>query len=279
MKKRLNKNEIDSLKKSSRVIFILCFLFFIFVVTALIIIVIYGDKLLVKEGNVTYEEKTVDKKEETTKKEKKRVSIDLSDNNITKLFNIVRVTNNTCEGYNIQNNILVKDMSTKCKFSLVSNIYVDDIKTMGNMTYVLEDDVRNAYNYLYGYNSYEVNDSIPYFGVNLSYHATNKLYFTQDIVKDNNNGLISYEKIIDAYREDDSLFIKSISVYYEKVNKIFCSDARCEEIIDTVKNEPSYPDYYDLYVDSRKDKLTKYVYRFDLNEAGFYNYIGYEKTK
>lgn len=277
MKKRINDNEIDSARKSSKALFIVCFLFLIVTVSLIALYIIYGGKLLNENDEQIVISNNNDKKSD--KKDSRKVSINADDNNIVRLFDVVRITNNTCEGYDIQDNVLVNDMSIKCRLSLASNIYSDSVRGDNSYTYIPEVAVKDAYNSLFGYNSYEVVETIPYKNSSLYYNISDKYYFTQNEILDPDTPLVAYEKIIDAYREDDYLYINSVSLYYEGINKVFCRDARCEEVVDNVTTEPNYPDYYSLYVDSKAEKLAKYTYKFKLNEAGFYNYVGYEKTK
>ena len=53
----------------------------------------------------------------------------------------------------------------------------------------------------------------------------------------------------------------------------------CNDTVETVKSGSEYSDeYFDLYVEHNKDKLYQYTYHFEMDDAGFYRYVGYERT-
>ena len=173
-------------------------------------------------------------------------------------------------------------MSIECKFSLASNLYLEKVKERYSYNvyiYVNESDVKEAYESLFGNGTYERQDRIPYHSNDyLIYNSSDQIYFIEHEPIPTSSTLVSYEKILSAKKSDDLLYITSGVVYYETVNKVFCKDYKCTEVIETVQNEPSYPDYYKLYVDYHKDDLYQYTYQFQLNESGFYRYVGYERT-
>ena len=93
------------------------------------------------------------------------------------------------------------------------------------------------------------------------------------------SSMTSYEKLLKAYRKENSLDITSSVVYHERVLGLLCKDSRCENVIEHLQTGVEYNEaYLSLYVDHNKDHLYQYTYHFKMDEAGFYRYIGYDRT-
>lgn len=283
MKKRVADTEMEMARSSSKTLFVITIFLLLAMICGLTAFVLYDKGLIVFDGeNKNTSNNTAKKDNSKDKKEEKDTSVKLNidDININKLFNIVKVTDNSCDGYETKSGVLVKEMSDKCKFELASHTYLDKLKVAANgVQYVYEDDVRDAFESLYGYKTYKVAEAIPYKnGVNLSYNAPYKYYFYEGVSEAEGTPITKYEKIIDAKKDGDTLLITSAVLYYEAVNSVLCKDVECSNVVENMNNEPSYPDYYSLYVDHNKDKLYQYTFKFKMDEAGFYNYIGFERT-
>lgn len=272
MKKRINNSEIEKAKNSSRIVFVLTILMLLVVICGLLFYVIY-DKGLIKFKN---EEKNVPEQESIFSSEKSEIHVD--DSRIITLYNAVKITANECDGYNTEDNINVKKMNSKCKFSLASNIYNDYLEKNDDYEYITEENVKNAYEYLFGYNSYESLENIPYNTFySLTLNDVNKEYFSNEILNDVDTSVSSYEKIISISRKGNYLNIISVPLFFNKPEKVLCKDYDCNEVIENnVKDNNE--DYYDLYLDHNKDKLNQYKYKFKMDNVGFYRYVGFEKT-
>lgn len=274
MKKRINNSEIERAKTSSRLIFLLTILMLFVVIGGLVFYVIY-DKGLIKfkstEDNNNIEEKSI------FSSDKSEIHVD--DNRIVGLFDIVKITVNECEGYNVKDKVEVKEMSDKCKFSLASNIYRNHLENDNNNFYITEDDVRDSYEMLFGYSTYKALEEIPYNNYyTLLFNDSDKVYFSNDKVEDVGSSFDAYEKIISVSRKGNYLYVESVPLFYNKPEKVLCKDFDCEEVIDKDVKENN-ADYYNLYLDHNKDKLNHYKYMFKLDNVGFYRYVGFEKTK
>jgi hypothetical protein len=104
-------------------------------------------------------------------------------------------------------------------------------------------------------------------------------YFTESISTEEATSLTSYEKLLYAIRDGEKLDLTSSVLYYEHVVNLLCKDSRCNEVVETVKKGTEHnEDYLSLYVDHNKDKLYQYTYHFEMDKAGFYRYIGYDRT-
>ena len=281
MKKRVADTEMEMARHSSKTIFVITVFLLLSMICGLGFFVLYDKGLIVFDSETVSEEGITNTKKRTNKSKKDNfITLKNDDVNLTKLFNVVSITNNSCDSYDNQDNVLVSGMSVKCKFSLASHLYLDKVNVTPNgVHYIYENDVRDSYNSLFGYDTYKVQETIPYVnGINLNYNASLKYYFYEGEVNDVGTSITKYEKIISAKRDSEYLYITSATLFYEAINAVLCKDVLCANVLDNMNNEPTYPDYYSLYVDHNKDKLFQYTFKFKMNEAGFYNYVGYERT-
>lgn len=284
MKKRVADTEMEMARSSSKTIFVITIFLLLSMICGLIAFVLYDKGLIVLDNSdiKSKDNVLVNKKnnKDDTKDKDSYIELKTDDTNINKLFNIVKITNNTCDGYDTKSSVEVINMSDKCKFSLASHAYLDSLKiALNGVQYVYESDVKDAYESLFGYNTYKTLETIPYVsGLSLNYNAPYKYYFYEGDSSEVGTPITKYEKIISARRSDDTLLITSAVLYYESINSVLCKDSLCGSVLDKMTNEPSYPDYYSLYVDHNKDKLNQYTFKFKMDEAGFYNYLGFERT-
>ncbi len=285
MKKRVSKSEIEIARKSSRILFLISFL--------LLLLLFIGFALMyVMDIDVMSYIKIPQKEVEKTKKTIKNginvnpnpvaIQIDVNDSNVKAFYNTVKISNtDVCinDKYRDQKEVKVEDLNTTCKFSIASKIYEKKVnEALDGKLYVKEEDVKDAYESLFGNDSYKKQDSIPcLYKTNFIYN--NGIYFTEKVGTEEGSSLIPYEKVIHVIRIGDKLEITSVVVYYEKVLGLFCKDSNCENSIETVGMDKEYSDeYLDLYVEHNKDKLYQYTYGFEMDDAGFYKYKGYKRT-
>lgn len=284
MKKRVADTEMEMARSSSKTLFVITVFLLLSMICGLVFFVLYDKGLIAFNSGVNESSKVSSKKDKNKDKDTSNddnyVELNIDDININKLFEIVKITGNTCDGYDTKSSVNVKEMSDKCKFSLASCLYLDDVRVAANgVQYVYEDDVKNAYEFLYGYKTYKSVESIPYrVGLNLNYNAQYKYYFYEGVYDEVGTPITKYEKIISAKRNEDMLYITSATLFYEAINSVLCKDVECATVVENMNNEPSYPDYYSLYVDHNKDKLNQYTFKFKMDDAGFYNYVGFERT-
>lgn len=274
MKKRLVDGEIETAKKTSRIMVTV-----VTIILILLIIVVAYVAYLYEAGKLF----TNEKGEIVIKNEPKVNNIDITDTNILDLLNTVKVTNTSCEDSEYsKDKITVESLSTKCKYAIAKNKYKDYIKYDSNnhITYVEEEKVKKVYQSLFGNNTYERQEVIPYVSLHdLMFDARYNYYFMNDSAEEQEGSFKNYEKISSAEKKNNDLYITSIVLYYETVNRVICKDNRCEKVIEVLSKEQDYnDDYFDLYLEHHKDKLDKYKYHFTLNSLGFYEYKGYERT-
>ena len=275
MKKRINKTEIEKAKSSNRFIFVLTTLMLLVVIGGLIFYVLY-DKKLINFGNNTPQEveENIFSQSETT------FDVKLSNKEMNRLFNIVKVSANNCENYNSAKSLKAKELSEKCKFNIASKIYGNYlVEAEDGLRYILESDVSYSYESLFGEGKYKSQEIIPY-GENMSllYSESDGYYFVHNGIGDYSNENVSYEKILSAKKDKNYLYINSAVLYYEPNNRVICVDYDCEEVLDTISEGDNTSSYFDLYIEHNNKKLNRYKYTFKLDKNGFYKYVGFEKT-
>ena len=274
MKKRLIDGEIETAKKTSRIMVIV-----VTIILLLLVVCIAYVAYLYESGKLF----TNEKGEIVIKNEPKVNEIDITDTNIIALLNTVKVTKTSCaDGEYIKDKINVESLSTKCKLVIAKNQYKDYIKYDNNnhITYVEEEKIKKVYQSLFGNNTYERQEVIPYVSNHdLMFDARYNYYFMNNDATEIEGSFRNYEKITSAEKKNNDLYITSIPLYYETVNSVICKDNRCEKVVEILSKDQEYnDDYFDLYLEHNKDKFDKYKYHFRLNNIGFYEYIGYERT-
>ena len=283
MKKRINDSEIEKAKSSTRVMgVIISICIFLLILLAAYIGYLYekGEIFKTDDGKYIINEKISDKKIIKNKS----IKIDITNTNIVELWNNVRISTNPCAdgSYTDKKSIKVDKLTNTCRYSLANNIYKKFVvyEKDENITYVKENQVKNAYETLYEVGTYEKQDTIPYTNMtDLMYNVDNKYYFINGKEEESDSSLKIYESIISVVKEDNNLYITSDALYFEQGSKYICKDINCEKVLTELSKDKDYNDeYFDLYLESKKDKLSKYTYHFKLNNAGFYKYIGYERT-
>ena len=288
MKKRLNQSEIETARKSSRALFVISFILLVLLFVGFGFLYVMDVDLMSYVKIPQEKAKKVQEavKSDDTKKEESKttmaIKVDIEDGNIKRFFNTVKITDkDICPegGYKEQKQVLVGSLSTKCRFSIASNIYEKNVeKTLDGKLYVKEEDVRNAYEELFGTSTYERQDSIPCL-YKSNFIFRDDYYFTEKINPEEDTSETSYEKLLYAVRDGEKLDLTSVVIYYEHVVNLLCKDSRCNEVIEEIKKGTEYnEDYLSLYVDHNKNKLYQYTYHFEMDKAGFYRYVGYERT-
>ena len=287
MKKRVAKSEIELARKSSRVIFVIFFILLVFlfmgfgVLYALDIDFTSYIHIPQKEAQVSDTKKTI-KKGIISDPPPMAVDVDINDSNVQTFYRVVKVTNeDVCieGGYREKDHVVVSSLSTKCKFSIASKIYENNVEAgLDGKLSVKESAVKDAYESIFGTGTYEKQESIPcLYHTNFIYHGD--YYFTEKVTPEEGTSLTSYEKILYALRQGEKLDIVTVVVYYEHVLSMLCKDSRCENTVTSLKKDVEYgEEYLSLYVEHNKDSLYQYTYHFEMDSAGFYRYVGYDRT-
>ncbi len=284
MKKRVSSSEISRARNSSRILFLTFFIIFLVLFLGFGLLTILDVDLLsfLSFPRTVQKSSPVSDSKVNVEKEESYADLDISDSSIQNYFRYVHITGkNVCQdgGYLDQEEVLVGKMKEECKYSLASNLYEKDVQSGLDGVYSIpEEDVKNAYQTLFGKGTYTPQESIPCFG-NSTFIRNGDYYFTKSLSPEEDGSLVSYEKLLKATRNGDELQITSAVLYYEKVQSVFCKDRKCEQVLETVKSGSEFDQaFFDLYVEHYQEKLYQYTYQFEMDEAGFYRYVGYQRT-
>jgi len=279
MKKRIKDSEIETAKKSTKVMIVI-------VMICLLILIGLGIYVgfLYKEGKIF---KTDDGKyviEEKIPKSEKVKQLDVNDINIIGLWENVKVANNPCPdgSYLDKKEVKAKELNTSCKYNLASTIYKNNVvyDSERMITYVTEQNVKKAFETLFDTGSYERQETVPLKNnTELMFNIDNKIYFMNGQVGETTESpLKTFEKITEVTKQNNDLYISSNIIYYDSVSNVLCKEASCKNVIEELTKTSQYNDeYFNLYLESKKDKLYKYTYHYKLNDAGFYKYLGYTR--
>ncbi|MBP5679239.1 MAG: hypothetical protein J6X28_05410 [Bacilli bacterium] len=281
MKKRVNQSEIELAKKSSRILFLISFILLVLLFVGFGFLYALDINVVSFVHEPTKPVKKVEVVSDIIEEPSKKEPLNIENRNIQKLFSYVKVTNPyLCEeeGYASLDQIQMKKASDSCKYSIASMIYQDKVQSYEGKWILLEEDVENAYEELFGVDTYTTQEMIPcFYHTNFLYNGS--YYFTESITPEEGSSLTSYEKVISAEREKNQLDITSAVIYHERVLSLFCKDPNCEEVISHVKKESEYnEEYLSLYVDYHQEHLNHITYHFEMDESGFYHYLGYTRT-
>ena len=273
MKKRVSTSEIERAKSSTRKLYLLSTL------CVVILFVVIGTLCILNVDSMTHDDDLEKKGFSIEKNTKVAISLDENDENIKELFDIVRMSNNSCEDLYLEKNSLkVTDLSDRCKFVLASNSYKNNaLKGSDGKVTIDEEYVRRSYEKLFGIGSYVRSDTIPYQNMTLLFK--DHYYYIDKAVNEKEKSLIANEVIVKAIREGDSLYITSSILYYEKSLNLLCRDSKCKYVLENVEKSKNYnEDYLNLYIIHNQERLNQYTYHFEADDGGFYHYVGYQKT-
>lgn len=220
-------------------------------------------------------------------------SIDINNENIKALFE----SSYDHMSYGIDETIFknthlsVNDMNDSYKirlaYSRFSGKIEQDLSSGGDYTYsIKEEDVRAAYEQIFGPNTFQRPASINLGCGDYTYNSQTKKYVNNKSGCGGASAFSAEQDIIRATKYKDRIEITSAVCFvsgadnalfkdYEKREKI--RDLTESDLTNTVDNPASTR--IKQYIQQDKDKLTQYTYTYKLGSDGFYYYIGVEKTK
>lgn len=269
MKKRIKNGDIENAKMSNKIVLILTIMMMIIVISGICFYIVF-DKGIIDIGN-----KNDNSEENIVQQNEDNFDVSLENVEALRLFDIVKVSNNNCGGYNTKKSVNVDDMTDKCKFSIASHIYS---KYLINNKYIKEDEVKYSYESLFGEGTYKTQKTIPYNDNTSMYYDS--VYNNYVIDRMNNyidDSFVAYEKIISVRKSNNYMYINTSVLYYDRTNNVLCSDYKCDNVLKKMSREPN-SEYYDLYIDSNKKNINDYQYKFKLDKNGFYKYISFERV-
>ena len=189
----------------------------------------------------------------------------------------------------------VSDFSDREKGLFAFTYYYNKGLNTGNEFTVSENDVKYAYDSIFGAGSYKSGQDI--LGVcdgklKFTYNGDRHNYVSGSPACGGTSTVALYEKIVNIQRSSSELKITTaIAVYNMETSSIYKSvaDMKNSNAIDTIENiigeeytnSVSYSSddkIYD-YIKNNSDSLQQYTYTFEVDTNGFYKYIGFERTK
>lgn len=180
--------------------------------------------------------------------------------------------------------LLVNDMSSVYRSQLTSKYYSNQVfegpydSNGYSLMYVLEDNVRNAYDLVFGPGSGSAITSIRYGIYDLKYNPEMKRF--DGYITGGGGWVCDYfdEEIISAIKYRDRIEITTVVWFMfnekEGIYKDLDGNLKLEFNADGA-SENIISDFVNTY----KDELQTYKYTYKLNDNGFYNYYSVERIK
>lgn len=279
IKKRVKNSEIEVARSFNKKFFITTMILIV-IILGLVLFLLYDYKVIFPPKN----DKVITSTSKTTRHEDSFVSLSVDNSSIKELYNNIH-DNITVGGDNyIYNNkeASVDDMSSEYKFKLAYNLYKSDIikedrDSNGIDTSVSEDSVKSAYERLFGEGSYKRPESIKNGCDELVFDGVSKKFIgmsTDCSVSDNTIQI--YDKILEVKRNSKELLITS-GVVFSYGNNI-CKDVECNKILTENDGDYTRVKHFNDYIESNKDSVVQYTFKYSLGDDGFYYYSGFERT-
>ena len=175
----------------------------------------------------------------------------------------------------------ISAMSEEYKFALASNLMPDltPANTGSYAGYINEDDVKNAYESLFGTGTYHETKSFKLRCNQMTYDISNRIYTTNVLDCGNPTTPLSLiEEVTSAIKTKDTLTIKTAVVFYDaSQNKMF-KDYTTKEELKLTTSETLTEETIKNYITSNTTSLQQYTYTFKIGTDGFYYYQGVERT-
>lgn len=282
IKKRIIKGDMEDAKKITKQEKIITVIFIIVVAVISILGIIAFKNQDIVNRYVPKKEKTTKVKKDNNKKEETHI-INYEDVEITEeikeLFDRVHSKESLSGDYTIFNNkkLSTTKMSEYYKFLLACNIYCPLININFNNAIIGEIDentVKESYESLFGPNTYEKLEEIPYYNNKMHYDTQGRYLLTKK-EEYGEPSLKTKEKIIQVQKNNNILYITSSVIFVVDDYNVICKDYNCEKVLEP--DNSTGENYYYEYIDKNKDNLEQYIYKFKIVDNNYY-YLGYEKT-
>ena len=180
----------------------------------------------------------------------------------------------------------VSEMSDLQKTSLASNIYRKDVIQIGvDSLYIEEENVKIAYELVFGEGSYTQMSSIAYDCGTMSYDDSNQRYVLNSIGCGGASSIAVHDEVVEAIKYNDRIEIIAASVATKNMDGNFYKSHTSDEVVgnytttaNTVETHQVYQNEITAFIKNNKDKLQQYTYTFKIDDKGFYYYTGFERT-
>ena len=239
------------------------------------------DKQIVKIPGMTKENNTVEKEEKT------KITEIATDNASIKAL-IAQVHNpGECLDSLIyeKGGSKVEDMDETYKFAIATNTKDINITSIpadatGNVGYVDEEKVKEAYERLFGPGAYHEINNFKLGCADMSYDIENKRYVTKiEGCGSPMTPITGYEEIISAQKDENTLTVITAVAFYDgNAGKLYKDMDLTKETPLTANTNLTEKEIRE-YITSYKEDLNQYTYTFDIGTDGFYYYTGVQRTK
>ncbi len=170
-----------------------------------------------------------------------------------------------------------EEMSMDEKTSLAANIYADKVEVNpDNTVYISKEEVKRAYELVFGKNTYPNLQEISYKCGSLTYNELTNNYEGYSGCE-GSSLLQIHEKIIRAYLKDDYLEITSAYLFTNADDGKYYRSADLQDVIDTYDKDNNSSISIINYINANYKKLGQYTYKFK-KEGLFYYYQGFSKV-
>lgn len=255
---------------------------FLFLIILVLLGYILVDKQIIEIPGLT-KNNTTEEKEDTPS----ITEIDVDDANVKALIRQVHNPAEQFDTFIYQNGGgMVEDMTEEYKFAIATNTKdvqltpISPADSEGNVGYVDEEDIKEAYERLFGSGTYRNINSFTLGCASMSYDSVNSRYVTS---VDGCGVAISpvnvYEEIINAQKENDMLTVVTAVAFYDSSTGKLYKDVDLTDEVSFTTSTSSTEEDIRGYVNSYQDSLTQYTYTFQMGNDGFYYYAGVERTK
>lgn len=278
IKKRVIESDIEKSKKSSKKASFITILVLLIIIIFLVLFLLYDYEIIFPENEKNTASETTPKRHE-----EKDIKLDINNPNIINLFSNVHDNINQDLVYS-NKEMTSSKMNDDYKLNLAYNIYQKNIVDDTTKISISESDVKSAYELIFGANTYKHIDAIRDKCNTLNYNSLTKSFentspSTCNIKKDNT----IHEKIISSVKKKNKELIITSAVVYnvetDNSTSNLCQDIECNKILTENNGDYTRDKHFNDYIDANKDILQQISYKYELDEDGFYYYVGYSRSK
>lgn len=256
---------------------------FLLIIILVLIGYILVDKNIIEIPGTTATNNNTEEKEETPE----IVEIDVNNANVRALFDQVHSPDVGFDTFIFQNGGgTVEDMTEEYKFSIATNTNAVQITTVNPEEYneevygyVMEEDVKDAYERLFGPNTYHSIESFTLGCMPMSYDSANGRYVATTYGCGGKTMIDLYEEIISIQKEEGTLSVTTAVGFLDTNTGKLYKDMDLTVETPFTANTNYTEEEIRNYINSYKDNLTQYTYTFEYGNDGFYYYTGVERTK
>ena len=181
---------------------------------------------------------------------------------------------------------LVSDMPEEYKFAIATNtkdtqlIPFETPTEEGYYAMTSEEDVKDAYERLFGQGTYQEIDNFTLGCSPVVYDSTNKRYVTTtESCGVATTPLQMQEEILSITKTEKELTVVTGVLFYDSSAEKLYKDSNLTKELKTEENKELTEEDLKQYIMDNKNQVEQYTYTFDIEKDGFYYYTGVTRTK